>query len=43
MSKITTATEVRLSYTNLLEPRAQDASKPDVLTYSSAVLIPNSE
>ena len=43
MSKITTATEVRLSYTNLLEPRAQDASTPDVLTYSSAVLIPKSD
>ena len=43
MSKFTTATEVRLSYTNLLVPRAQDEAKPDVLTYSTAILIPKSD
>ena len=43
MSKVTTQSEVRLSYTNLLEPRAQDATKPDVLTYSTAILIPKSD
>ena len=43
MSKFTTKNEVRLSYTNLLEPRAQDKAKPDVLTYSTAILIPKSD
>jgi len=43
MSKVTTDTEVRLSYTNLLTPRAQDEAKPDVLTYSTAILIPKSD
>lgn len=43
MSKVVTSNPVRLSYTNLLEPRAQDAEKPDVLTYSTAVLIPKSD
>lgn len=43
MSTVTTTTEVRLSYTNLLAPRAQDDEKPDVLTYSTALLIPKSD
>ena len=43
MSKVTTKSEVRLSYTNLLTPRAQDEKKPDVLTYSTAVLIPKTD
>lgn len=43
MSKVITKSEVRLSYTNLLTPRAQDPSKPDVLTYSTAILIPKSD
>lgn len=43
MSKVTTKTEVRLSYTNLLTPRAQDDAKPDVLTYSTAILIPKED
>lgn len=43
MSKVTTKSEVRLSYTNLLEPRMQDEEKPDVLTYSTAILIPKSD
>lgn len=43
MSKITTKTAVRLSYTNLLTPRAQDTAKPDVLTFSTAILIPKSD
>lgn len=43
MAKVTTSSEVRLSYTNLLVPRAQDDSKPDVLTYSTAILIPKSD
>lgn len=43
MSKVTTQNEVRLSYTNLLTPRAQDPQKPDVLTYSTAILIPKSD
>jgi hypothetical protein len=43
MSKITTDTEVRLSYTSVLEPKAQDSEKPDVLTYSTAILIPKSD
>jgi len=42
-TKVTTATPVRLSYTNLLEPRAANAEKPDVLTYSTAILIPKSD
>lgn len=43
MSKMVTKTDVRLSYTNLLTPRAQDSEKPDVLTYSTAILIPKSD
>lgn len=43
MSKVITQTEVRLSYTNLLAPRAQDDTKPDVLTYSTAILIPKDD
>jgi Protein of unknown function (DUF2815) len=43
MSKVTTKSEVRLSYTNLLTPRAQDDEKPDVLTYSTAILIRKSD
>lgn len=43
MSKVTTKTAVRLSYTNLLAPRAQDDAKPDVLTFSTAILIPKSD
>lgn len=43
MSKITTESEVRLSYTSVLEPKAQDNEKPDVLTYSTAILIPKSD
>lgn len=43
MSKVTTKSEVRLSYANLLTPRAQDANKPDVLTYSTAILIPKTD
>lgn len=40
---VTTTTEVRLSYTNLLAPRAQNAEKPEELTYSTAILIPKSD
>lgn len=43
MSKVTITTPVRLSYTNLLTPRAQDAAKPEVLTFSTAILIPKSD
>jgi hypothetical protein len=43
MSKVTTKTEVRLSYTYLITPRAQDEEKPNVLTYSTAILIPKSD
>jgi len=43
MSKVTIKNPVRLSYTNLLTPRAQDDSKPDVLTFSTAILIPKSD
>jgi len=43
MSKVTTKSELRLSYTNLLIPRMQDEAKPDVLTYSTAILIPKTE
>lgn len=43
MTKVVTETEVRLSYTSLLEPRAANEDKPDVLTYSSAILIPKSD
>lgn len=42
MSKVTTKDNVRLSYVNLLEPRAQNQEKPNELTYSSAILIPKS-
>jgi len=42
-TKVTTEREVRLSYTNLLEPRAQDEEKPTELTYSTAMLIPKSD
>lgn len=42
-TKVVTESEVRLSYTNLLVPRAQDDNKPDVLTYSSAILIPKTD
>ena len=43
MSSVTTPTEVRLSYTNLLSPRAQSTERPDDLTYSTAILIPKSD
>lgn len=43
MSKVTTKNEVRLSYTNLIEPRAQDDEKPEVLTYSTAILVPKTD
>jgi len=43
MSQVTTKTEVRLSYTNLLSPRAQSTERPDDLTYSTAILIPKSD
>lgn len=43
MSKVTTKSEVRLSYTNLLTPRAQNDEKPDDLTYSTAILIPKGD
>lgn len=43
MSKVTTKSEVRLSYTNLITPRAQNAEKPDELTYSTAILIPKED
>ena len=43
MSKIATKTEVRLSYTNLIEPRQRDDEHPDELVYSTAVLIPKSD
>lgn len=43
MSKVITKTELRLSYTNLLVPRAQSEDKPEVLTYSTALLIPKSD
>jgi hypothetical protein len=43
MSKVITKTAVRLSYTSLLEPRAQDAEKPDVLTFATAILIPKAD
>ncbi len=41
MSKVTTATEVRLSYTYLLTPRAQNEG--DDPTYSTAILIPKTD
>lgn len=43
MSKVTPKTEVRLSYTNLLTARAANADKPEVLTYSTAILIPKTD
>ena len=43
MSNVVTETKVRLSFCNLLVPRAQDSQKPDDKTYSSAVLIPKSD
>lgn len=43
MSKVITDTEVRLSYTNLLVPRAQDDEKPDEKTFSTAILIPKTD
>lgn len=43
MSKVITPQPVRLSYTNLLVPRAQDDKRPDVLTYSTALLIPKTD
>lgn len=45
MSKITMADghKARLSYTNLIEPRAQDSDHPDVKTYSTAILISKSD
>jgi len=43
MSKVTTKSEVRLSYTNLLTPRAQNADKPEELSYSTAILIPKTD
>lgn len=42
-TKVVTETEVRLSYTNLIAPRAQNPEKPDVLTYSTAILIPKGD
>lgn len=43
MSKVTTESEVRLSYTSLLEARAQDVEKPDEKTFSTAILIPKTD
>jgi len=43
MAKVVTKSTVRLSYVNLIAPRAQDDEKPDVLTYSSAILIPKKD
>lgn len=45
MSKVTMAPghTARLSYTNLIEPRAQDKDHPEILTYSTAVLIPKAD
>lgn len=43
MSTVTSKTPVRLSYTNLITPRAQDDTKPDVLTFSTAILIPKTD
>lgn len=43
MSTLTLPKAVRLSYTNLLEPRAQSADKPDDLRYGTAILIPKSD
>jgi hypothetical protein len=43
MSKVTTKSAVRLSYTSLLEPRAQNAEKPEELAYSTAILIPKTD
>lgn len=43
MSKVTTKNEVRLSYVNLITPRAQNQEKPEELTYSSAILIPKTD
>jgi hypothetical protein len=41
MSKVTTKSNVRLSYTNLLTPRAQNEG--DDPTFSTAILIPKSD
>lgn len=43
MSEILTATKVRLSFENLLVPRAQDATKPEEKTFSTAILIPKTD
>ena len=43
MSKVTLKNPVRLSYTNLLEPRAQNPEKPDEVTFSTAILIPKTD
>jgi hypothetical protein len=43
MSTLTLPKAVRLSYTNLLEPRAQAPDKPDDLRYGTAILIPKSD
>ena len=41
MSKVTTKTDVRLSYTNLLVPRVQNEGEPP--TFGTAILIPKSD
>lgn len=43
MSQITTETEVRLSYMNLIDPRQRDAEHPNEMQYSTAVLIPKTD
>lgn len=43
MSKITTKTEVRLSYSNLITPRAQNEENPDDLRYGASILIPKGD
>lgn len=43
MSKITTKTDVRLSYASLITPRAQNDESPDDLRYGASVLIPKSD
>lgn len=43
MSKVVTKTEVRLSYTNLIDPRQRDDEHPDELVYSTAILIPKTD
>lgn len=42
-TKVVTKNEVRLSYTNLITPRAQNEEKPEEKTYSTAILIPKSD